>query len=66
MGKGYASFRRALKLAALINAMPDTEGKLYQECDLGQKTRRMLELAFKEMTGSSYTQAWFEENKLYL
>lgn len=66
MGKGNASFRMALKLGSLINSMPDTDGKPYQECGREQKTRMLLELAFKEMTGISYTQAWFEENKMYL
>lgn len=66
MGKFGQCGRKALKLGYLINSMPSTEGKAYQQCTSEQKCRMMLELAFKEMTGTTYTQAWYDSNKKYL
>lgn len=66
MGKGNASFRRTLKLGAIINSFPETQGKSYPECDDGQKARMLLENAFKVITGETYTNMWWEENKKYI
>ena len=66
MGAGGSAFRRAIKLASLIEMMPTTDGKDYQQCSREQKCRMMLELAFKEMTGTTYQHQWFVENKQYL
>ena len=66
MGKGAASFRRAIKIAQVIEGLPDTKGKQFQDCDREQKARMMLELAWKELTGDTYTSAWYQENKDYL
>lgn len=66
MGKGAASWRRAIKMAKIIEGLPDTKGKPFQDCDREQKARMMLELAWKELTGSTYTHQWYVENKDYL
>lgn len=66
MGKGAASWRRAIKMAQIIEGLPDTKGKPFQDCDREQKARMMLELAWKELTGSTYTHQWYVENKEYL
>jgi len=65
MGKGNASYRLALKLGSIINALPKTNGKSFQECDSDEKARMLLELAWKEMTGVTYTDQWWIENKQY-
>ena len=66
MGKGNASYRSVLKLASIINSLPKTQGKPYQECERDEKARMLLELGWKEMTGSTYTDQWFEDNRKYL
>lgn len=66
MGKGNGSYRRILKLGSIINTLPSTDGKSYQDCSKEQRARMMLELAWKEMSGSTYTDQWFEDNKQYL
>ena len=66
MGKGNASYRQVLKLASLIENLPSTDGKAYQQCDSDQKARMLMELAWKEMTGDTYTHQWYVENKRYL
>lgn len=65
MGKGNASYRLALKLGSIINALPKTNGKSFQECEGDEKTRMLLELGFKEMTGVTYSDIWWDENKMY-
>lgn len=66
MGAGNASWRRAIKMAQIIEGLPDTKGKPFQECDREQKARMMMEIAWKELTGSTYTHQWYVENKEYL
>lgn len=66
MGAGNASWRRAIKMAQIIEGLPDTKGKPFQECDKEQKARMMMELAWKELTGDTYTSAWYKENSKYL
>ncbi len=66
MGKGNASYRQVLKLAWLIENLPSPDGKAFQNCDSDEKARMLMELAWKELTGSTYTHQWYEENKRYL
>lgn len=66
MGKGNASYRQVLKLASLIENLPSSEGKEFQHCESDQKARMLMELAWKELTGDTYTNQWYEENKRYL
>lgn len=55
-----------LKLAWLIENLPSPEGKPFQNCESDQKARMLMELAWKELTGSTYTHQWYEDNKRYL
>ena len=66
MGKGTGEFRRVLKLARLIETLPAPGDKAFQNCDRGEKARMLMELAWKEMTGSTYSHQWYEDNKKYL
>ena len=66
MGKGNASFRTALRIARTITELPASGDTAYQCLESMQKTRRLMELAFKEYTGFEFTERWWEENKKYL
>lgn len=66
MGKGNANYRKLLKLAWLIESMPAPGDKAFQKCDEGEKARMLMELAWKEMSGSTYTHQWWVENKDYM
>ena len=66
MGKGAASFRRELKLAAIIHSLPAPGDKPYQQCTKEEKARMALEVGFKEMSGTTYSDQWFEQNKSFL
>ena len=66
MGKGNASFRRALRLGRLINGLPETKAKSFQECNNEERARMLLEWAYEEITGTTYTDQWYQENSKYL
>ena len=66
MGKIQGNFRRELKLAYIIHSLPNPGDKPYQKCTQEEKARMALEVGFKEMTGTTYSDAWFEQNKQFL
>ena len=67
MGKGNGEFRRALKLGWIIHQYPPVDkNKPYQDCTEDEKVRMSLEVGFKQMTGTTYTDQWFESNEKYL
>lgn len=66
MGKIQGNFRRELKLAHIIHSLPNPGDKPYQKCTQEEKARMALEVGFKEMSGMTYTDLWYEENAKYL
>jgi hypothetical protein len=66
MGKIQGNFRRELKLASIIHSLPNPGDKPYQQCTKEEKARMALEVGFKEMTGTTYTEQWYMENSKYL
>lgn len=66
MGKGNAAFRLALKMGQIIHQLPDDGNKAFQNCDPDEKVTQLMKLAFKQYTGETYTDQWYQENSKYM
>lgn len=53
-------------MARIIHSLPDPKDKPYQECTDGEKAAQLMRLAFKEYSGNTYTEQFYQDNKRYL
>lgn len=66
MSYGSRAWKTALRMARVIHTLPDPTNKAYQDCSKDEKAAQLMRLAFKEITGSTYTEQFYQENKKYL
>ena len=66
MGKMNGAFRLTLKMGQIIHQLPDDGDAPYQNLTPEQKAARAMKVAFKEHSGTTYTEAWYVENEKYL
>ena len=66
MSYGGRYFKTLLRLGRIIHSLPNHGNKPYQQCTKEEKARMALEVGFKEMSGMTYTEAWYIENEKYL
>ena len=72
MGQGTGRFRRRIKLGRiLLSLLADTSGKKYKELDTDGKVVRLLNEAYKMMSGGTeynkaeFQQEWNEVSKYF-
>ena len=66
MAYGSRGWKTALRMARLIHALPNPMDKPYQECSKEEKASQLMRLAFREITGNTYTEQFYQDNKRYL
>lgn len=53
-------------MARIIHTLPDPMNKAYQDCTEDEKVAQLMRLAFKQYSGMTYTEQFYQENKQFL